>query len=186
MRLFYLDVRKAVQAIGVLLHTTGRRQLEYLAIMKLLYIADRESWKETGCSITGDAPLAMKNGPVLSGVYDLITHDTEQGLAYWTQFIHQEDYDLVLKADPGNEMLSPYEIKKLAEVARRHEKDDWRQLIRVTHDLPEWQWNNPEEFGCKMKPIPLEDILKAVGRESDIDDIKRDAAAAVALQLALE
>jgi hypothetical protein len=67
---FYLDIRKTVQAIGVLLDVRGIERLEYIAIIKLLYIADRESWKETGASITGDVPCAMKNGPVLRGVYD--------------------------------------------------------------------------------------------------------------------
>jgi Protein of unknown function (DUF4065) len=183
MKLYYLDVRKAAQAIGVLLRTLSRRELEYLAIIKLLYIADRESWKETGASITGDAPCAMKNGPVLSGVYDIVTHNWERDLGYWTEHFHKEDYDLVLQCDPGVDRLCDYEIEKLAEVARRHEKDDWRALIRITHELPEWIANNPEDDGCAMKPIPLEDLLKAVGRD-DVDDIKKDAAAYVALHQA--
>src|ERR1022692_1408136 len=100
MSLFYLDVRKTVQAVGVILGAvTGRERLEYLAIIKLLYLADRDSWKDTGSSITGDAPCAMKNGTVLSGVFDLVKLSWERDLAYWVQFIQREDYDLVLKGD---------------------------------------------------------------------------------------
>src|SRR4051794_19361490 len=42
MRMFKLDVPKTIQAIGVLLRATGCDRLEYLSILKLLYIADRE------------------------------------------------------------------------------------------------------------------------------------------------
>jgi uncharacterized phage-associated protein len=182
MSLFYLDVRKTVQAVGVVLSAVaGREQLEYIAIIKLLYLADRESWKETGSSITGDAPCAMKNGPVLSGVFDLVKLQWERDLAYWVEFIHREDYDLVLKSDPGTDLLSDYEVEKLTEIARRHKRDSWRKLIDITHKLPEWIENDPAKNGCNMKPIPLEDILRAVGREMDIEEIKKDAASSVAM-----
>jgi len=186
MKLFFLDVRKTVQAIAVLLRATGRQRLEYLSIIKLLYIADRESWRDTGASITGDTPCAMKNGPVLSGVYDLVNLKWQrEDLSVWTQYLLCEDYDLVLRGSPGDDRLSRYEIKKLTEVAKRHENDNWRQLVEVGHSLPEWQANNPAnaECECGMLPIPLDDILRAVGRESDIDDIKRDAAESAAAHL---
>ena len=69
MQVFKINVEKTVQAIAVLLTAVGHRRLEYLSIIKQLYFADRESWGETGAPITGDVPVAMKNGPVLSGVY---------------------------------------------------------------------------------------------------------------------
>src|ERR1700693_4333664 len=139
MSLFKPNVRKAVQAIAVLLRATHRQRLEYLSILKLLYIADRESLADTGKPITGDAPVAMKNGPVLSGIYDLITFSNDRDLPPWAAFLHKEDYDLELKADPGQDLLSRYEIRKLEEVTCRDEKDSWRDLVRITHELPEWQ-----------------------------------------------
>jgi hypothetical protein len=185
VRVFKLDVPKTVQAIAVILRATNRDCLEYLSILKLLYIADRESWRDRGTSITGDVPVAMKNGPVLSGVHDLINLNTEQWLAHWVNYLHREDYDLQLKSDPGRERLSPYEVKKLEEVARRHEKDSWRDLTRITHELPEWQQNNPEERGLNVIPIPLDDILRAVGRGEDAEWIKQDAAEVVAMEQVL-
>jgi hypothetical protein len=77
--------------------------------------------------------------------------------------------------------LSDYEVKKLTKVSRRHKKDDWRKLIDITHQLPEWKANNPEERGVKMLPIPLDDILNAVGRHKQIEEIKQEAVAAVAM-----
>jgi hypothetical protein len=185
MQVFKINVEKTVQAIAVLLTAVGHRRLEYLSIIKQLYFADRESWGETGAPITGDVPVAMKNGPVLSGVYDLVTHDTDNGLEYWTRFLHKEDYDLELKADPGRDLLSRYEIGKLQEVSARHKDHNWRDLVRISHEVPEWQWNNPDQAGCKMIPIPLGDILKAVGRENDAEEIMKDAAADVAFRKAL-
>ncbi len=181
-RFFYLDVRKTVQAIGALLDARGTERLEYIAIIKLLYIADRESWKETGGSITGDAPCAMKNGPVLSGVYDLVKLDDDQpGIETWLQYIHKEDYDLVLKAPPGTDLLSDYDVEKLTAVSLRYKECDWRKMIDITHEFPEWKSNNPQTWGVGMKPIPLDDILEAVGRRQNVEEIKQDAEAAVAM-----
>lgn len=39
--------------------------MSYLRMLKLLYLADRESLKETGHTITGDRVVAMEHGPVL-------------------------------------------------------------------------------------------------------------------------
>jgi len=54
-----------------LLRLDGKR-IDYLRLLKLLHIADREWLAETGESITGDRAYAMKYGPVLSSIYDLV------------------------------------------------------------------------------------------------------------------
>ncbi len=185
MKFFRLDVFKAVQAIGVLLHATQNERLEYLSIIKMLYIADRESWKETGSPITYDLPMAMKNGPVLSGILDLVNLNRDEGLPIWATFIHKEDYDLQLKADPGTDRLSPYEVRKLNEIGKRYADKNWRQMIDLGHNLPEWKQNDPRELGLNYTPIPLEDILTAVGRDKDASSIMEDEAAVIAMRNAL-
>jgi uncharacterized phage-associated protein len=54
-----------------LLELHGDR-MEYVRLLKLLYIADREMMAEAGAPITGDRAVAMDHGPVLSHVYDLV------------------------------------------------------------------------------------------------------------------
>jgi uncharacterized phage-associated protein len=183
MPLFKLDIPKTVQAVAVLLKANDRSRLEYLSLLKLLYIADRESVADVGRPITGDVAVAMENGPVLSGIYDLINASVpDDGLRLWTDHLHRDDYHLELIRDPGVDQLTPYEQRKLTEVARRHRDHSWKDLIRITHDLPEWVWNRPDpEQGILVRTIPLMDVVKAVGRGQDADWIFEDARAAAIL-----
>jgi uncharacterized phage-associated protein len=183
MPLFKLDIPKTVQAVAVLLQATDRSRLEYLSLLKMLYIADRESLADLGRPITGDGAVAMENGPVLSGIYDLINANvSDDDLRLWQEYLHRDDYHLELLRDPGVDQLTPYEQRKLAEVARRYQDCSWRDLVRITHDLPEWVWNRPDrEQGILVRSIPLMDMVKAVGREKDADWIFEDARAAAAL-----
>ena len=69
---FRFNIEKTIQAIAALLHFHGSKEMSYLRMLKLLYLADRECLQETGRPITGDRVVAMEHGPVLSSVYDLI------------------------------------------------------------------------------------------------------------------
>ena len=186
MRPFELNVMKTIQAIGVLLHTLQLRRLEYLSILKMLYFVDRESVRDRGRPVTGDTAVAMKNGPVLSGVYDLIHFNTTDSLPLWTTYLSKDDYDLVLNKDPDIYQLSRYEIRKLEEIAKRYENCGWREIVRISHELPEWQKNDPDKFGVRVTRIPLEDIYEAVGRSKDMAVFLEDAEAATACRQQLK
>jgi uncharacterized phage-associated protein len=56
----------------VLLRQDGVRCMNYMRLLKLLYIADRESLPRTGRPIVGGPVIAMERGPVLEEVFDLI------------------------------------------------------------------------------------------------------------------
>src|ERR1700692_2783749 len=95
-----LDVRKTVQAVAVLLHSDRCDRMSYLRLLKLLYIADRESLAETGRSMTGARFLAMPPGPVLSEVYNLVAA-APRDAAGWSEFLRKDGYQLELFHDPG-------------------------------------------------------------------------------------
>jgi len=159
--------------------------MSYLRLIKLLYIADRESLKETGRKITRDRTVAMKNGPVLSGIYDLIK-GRHEAADEWSQKIRKDGYQVELVDDPGSGQLSRYEIKKLREVAERYkDQSDWAIVDYVTHRFQEWIKNDPKKSGASVRAIPLEDILAAVGRANDLDWIVEDDEAVDALEKAL-
>src|SRR3954451_19324827 len=111
---FRFHFERTLQASAHLLRLDGKR-MGYLRLLKLLYIADREWLAETGDSITGDRALAMKNGPGLSPVYDLIRGDAAQS-GQWDDFIHKDGYTVALVKDPGRGDLSKGIIDKLSEV----------------------------------------------------------------------
>jgi uncharacterized phage-associated protein len=168
--MFYFNAMKAIQAAATLLRPEETKQISYLRLLKLLYIADRESMKETGHPITGDQVLAMDNGPVLKGVYDLI-----QGTGYhvpaWAKHFQIHDYQIKLKEDPGVGLLSRYEMKKLHEISARYAmKDDWA-IVNETHEFDEWKQVYVEGTARK---ISAEYILRAVGRAADIGAIEQE------------
>jgi uncharacterized phage-associated protein len=168
---FRFNIQKTIQAIAALLHFHESKEMSYLRMLKLLYLADRESLKETGRPITGDRVVAMEHGPVLSSVYDLIKGE-HTGWAEWSKFLGKKGYLVELLQDPGNGALSKYEIGKLRELAGRYaEQNDW-DIVEIVHELEEWKKNDP---GKSSKPIPIEDILDAIGRGADKDAILQDA-----------
>ena len=185
MSVFRIDVLKTIQAICLILKEMKTDRLEYISILKLLYIADRASFADRGAPITGDVPVAMKNGTVPSATFALVNKDREEDLPLWLQYLHREDYDLIMKNDPGTDRLSRYEEKKLTEVAQHYAKFSWRDLVRHTHEFDEWKINNPEDEGLNVLPISIDDILAAVGRAEQAESIKADMAARVAMTEAL-
>jgi hypothetical protein len=84
----------------------------------------------------------------------------------WDSFSRKERYDLVELCEPDVGKLSKYEINKLQE-----DKDEWA-LVQYTHDLPERKQNDP---GTSSKPISLANILEAVGRVADIEEVSKEA-----------
>ena len=175
---FHLNTEKTIQAAGVLLQSAGRGEMSYLRLIKLLYIADRETMQQTGRPITGDRYAAMDHGPVLSGVYDMIKQQHLESKR-WFEFIGRENYQVQLIASPGNGELSRFEVQKLQEVWDRYEDfDDWYIVENVAHEFPEWIDNKPTPGSAK--PITHSEILDRVGRGDDKDEImaeeKSDAA----------
>ena len=157
---FRFKIEKAIQAVAALLHFHGSKEMSYLRMLKLLYIADRESLKETGRPITGDRVVAMEHGPVLSSEYDLIK-GAHTGWPTWSEYLGKKGYRIELLRDPGNGALSKYEVGKLRELTERYaEKNEW-DMVEIIHSLDEWKKNDP---GKSSKPIPFEDLLEAIGR----------------------
>ena len=80
---FRFDVNKVAQATAYLLRSMEKERHRFMALLKMLYIAERESLKENGFPITGDTYVAMRHGAVLSRTYDLMkTTSDVQGMVY--------------------------------------------------------------------------------------------------------
>jgi len=168
---FSFGTRKIVEAVAVLLQANPNRRMGVLRLLKLLYIADRESLREVGRPIVGTKLAAMDLGPVHSDVYDL-TKSSQHGDETWDSFISKSGRDVVLMGDPGVHTLSRYEIDKLNETAEMYRNTPDGKLSTITHQFPEWVKNHREHTS---RPIPMRDILEAVGRANEEKDILRDA-----------
>ena len=169
--MFRFDFGKAIQAVGVLLGYERARRMNYMRLLKLLYLADREYLLKTGRTITGDHAVAMKRGPVLRQVYDLIRGLSSRA-GDWGRLVRTERYEVELVADPGRGELSKGEIQKLLDVSERYrDLDEW-SLSDETHQLAEWKKNYLGEG--KGGDILWEDVFVAAGKEEMIEGAKRD------------
>lgn len=171
--MFPFDFAKTLQAVAYLLAKTPNRRMNYTKLIKLIYLADRQSLRDTGEPMTGDIVWAMDNGPVLGRLYDLIKDVTP--LQRWWDVIRREGYEIVLCADCGHDCLCEYELETLDALWAQYRYASYTDVIDFTHTLAEWRENEPEPGS--RKAIPLDDILKAVGRSGDADEIKREAKA---------
>ena len=153
---------KLIQASNYLLKKNNFT-LNYTKLIKLLYLADKESLKGALQTISGDTYVSMDNGPVLSKLYDLIMgryrNDDVQNL--WNSRFIRDGYNLIAATDriPHSE-LSVYEMQVLDQIYIKFEKYSLKQMIEYVHsNCPEWK--NPEGSSIPIKP---NEILESIGR----------------------
>lgn len=174
-----LNFQKTLQASAEFLRREPGKQMSRLRLLKLLYIADRESLRRTGRPITYDHVVAMKHGPVLSRLYDIIKGEDVLSPEF-AKYVSQTGHQLSLVEEPGKSNLNRFEIRLLHELAEDYsELGDW-EIVEETHTFKEWIKNNPGE---SSQPIPLEDVLEALGFDVDrIESVIRDTKAVQSLQ----
>ncbi len=130
--------------------------MKYLKLIKLLYFVDREYIRQTGSSFTKDTYYSMKDGPVLSNVYDLIKANTTrlQG-SYWNRTISERtNYVIKIINEPNFDVLSQA-AKEIADKVYG-KLTDW--TVRDTsHNLPEYF-----HIDKGRKKIEYKDIAKAL------------------------
>ncbi len=167
-----LDVEKAIQAVGVLLRREGKRATR-LRLLKLLYIADRESLKKTGSTILGSKIVAMRHGPLHSEILDLIRGNHIQEPA-WSRYFHNVGVNVLLDVEPETGKLSRYEIELLISVVDARIALDDYDLAVETHGFEEWLkvYTDPEVNTSRS--IPMELLIDSVGRSTDKAAILQD------------
>jgi uncharacterized phage-associated protein len=162
-----LDPQKLAQASAQLLRRAHGHQMGYMRLLKLLYIANRESLAETGRPIVADRVVAMDRGPVLSNVLNVIKGQDPRS-AHWDKYVARDGYTIQLNEDPGFDELSRFEINKLEEVSNRFCNTDVWELVELTHTFPEWKKHYVPKTSTE---IPMQDILEAVGLGSEAANI---------------
>ncbi len=175
---FPFNFNKALQAVCYVLATAPEKRMNYTKLLKLLYIADREMLKAKGRPITCDTVVAMPNGPVLDTIYGMIKgavkRFSDSDVPFFGRFVEGvDDFEVRLLDDPGTGLLSEIEIKILRKVTDQYKNHSFQDMIDICHQFPEWRKNDP---GDSMKPLPIEDILIAVGCKDWIDRIREESA----------
>ena len=162
---------KATQAAAVFLKIRGNPNLEmsYMKLIKLLYLADRESLLRWDRTISSDNFVSMDKGPVLSHVLDRINEGARNGeSSYWVNHITQcGNREVRLTLDPSDDELSEAECELLSEVFAKYGHLSRWEIVDYVHTLPEWK--NPNGSAI---PIKISDILKAEKKSpKEIEDV---------------
>lgn len=162
-----MNIEKLIQVTGYLLKKYDKRRLNYIKLIKELYLADREFIDETNSSITEDTYVSMKYGPVLNNLYTLIKGKCGdiKAQAYWDSRFSMDGDELLANFDQYPEgKLSKAEKETLDKIDGLFHQKQSEELIDYVHaTCPEWR--NPDDD--IPLPINLEDILTALGRNAD-------------------
>lgn len=161
---------KTAQIAAWLLSQCREHQTEILKLMKLLYLAERESLISYGSPMTGDRLVSMPHGPVLSTTYDVIQGGTSSDEGGWDHWISARAGRIIaLRNDrqvnrENLDLLSDAEIDLLDRIWHAFGHLTAWQLRDYTHqNCPEW--NDPNG---SSKSISIEHFFKAVGKEGPI------------------
>jgi len=150
------DERKATQVAAFFISKAPSKKIDKLKLIKLMYIADRESFLVAGEPITYDNYCSLPLGPILSKTYDNMKPGAET--KYWGEFIHQHNNCITaLHADPGFGSLNQEELEILQGVYKKYGILSPGNLVDITHDFPEYS-----ETSSSI-PILYEEIMQGVG-----------------------
>jgi uncharacterized phage-associated protein len=170
---FVFDEARTAQAAACLV-SLGGGEMNYMKLIKLLYLSDREALIKTGLPITGDRWVSMPRGPVLSNTLDLIKESDGRADSPWHEWLitRAARRSVAVRGnDPEYDELSQFHIDTLNGVfAKWGALDQW-QLQDLTHKLPEWE--DPNGSSVTIDPRA---VLEHEGVSPErIEDIERDA-----------
>jgi uncharacterized phage-associated protein len=131
----FLDIDKTIE---VMLYISNSTQ-DLFHIMKILYFADKFHLEGYGRLITGDNYIAMKDGPVPSGAYDLIKHVRGDGFLVpgvepELAFIVEGRTTVAPIREVNLEYLSESDIECLNKAIESFANMSFPELWRVAHD----------------------------------------------------
>lgn len=159
--------RKAAQVIAYLALQAGGR-IDVLKVVKLVYLADRDSLKTWGAPILDEQHVSMPHGPVNSSTYSYLNGEHDLTACGWADYLEDQANHVVgviegVTVDTLDE-LSDADIQSLDAVWSQFKHMTKWQIRDWTHDrsnVPEW-----EDPNGSSRPIPLERIMTMVGIEN--------------------
>jgi len=163
------DEQRTAQAAAFFLHKAEGR-MPLLKLMKLLYLAERESYRLYGEPISGDQLVSMPHGPVLSLTLDMMNGWGGEAQGGWNHWVGERSgHELTLR-NPGM-IRSEQDLLALSDGDMEILHGTWErfghlasfELIEYTQSdaCPEWQ--DPHDSNT---PIPTERLLQAVGYDT--------------------
>lgn len=157
---FKFNLEKSVEAIAYLIHRMG--PIDKVALVKLLYVADRNHFIRCGYPITGSRLVAMDKGPLPSECLKLINGEMGNPEAFSKHLASQGNSVRVLVV-PKFEHLEKSEKRTLDLAVDAFGSASTWDLVEYTHKFPEWI---EVYIRGTSKPITFEKILEHWGGEN--------------------
>lgn len=153
----------ALKALAAILYVACRhKDVSFHTLSKVLYFADRESLHQYGRTICGDSYIAMKHGPVPSGVYDMlkaVRGDDQPWHSEYKRFCQAFEvngrYSIVAKAEPDLRYLSKSDRECLDQAIEQYGQMSFGRLTQASHDKA---WKAADENDA----ITLETIVQTL------------------------
>lgn len=139
---FNFNEEKAVEVVAYIAQAWPGVTAFYLS--KIAFFADRNHLRAYGRPVTGDAYIAMANGPVPSRIYDIIKGDLDffgapeaivEALAVEPVGKHHE---VRAKRAPKMDLLSETDVTALDEAIAFCKGKKFHELSDLTHREPAW------------------------------------------------
>lgn len=166
----YSNTKAQQIAAGFLSLAPGGR-LSKMALVKLMYIADRTAIKRYGATMSDDTHYSLQHGPILSNALNAINQTAGQ-FGPWSPMIDRDGDFVVLREQvqlDDLDELSEAEADIIAEISAQFDGHSASQLRNHSHDFPEWQ-----DPGTSRLPISFADIARAVElTEAEIQELEQ-------------
>jgi uncharacterized phage-associated protein len=148
----------AEKAIEVLLYIAERSPNIYNAL-KVLYFADKEHLVKYGRLICGDSYVAMRHGPVPSGLYDIVKYARGDGFCWLEVPINEvfgvRGHEIVPYRSAHLDFLSESDIECLDAAIKEYGHLSFGRLKELSHD-DAFRSSDENDF------IPLDAIVNAL------------------------
>ncbi|WP_143074532.1 Panacea domain-containing protein [Methylobacterium sp. ap11] len=159
---------KAAQ-IAAYIIKAHKGHMEKLALIKMIYIGERESIRSRGRPMIYDELYSLKDGPICKSALDGINGHIDEKV--WEKYIIlQGDRDVYSVRGGAEDLdqLSRSDFKILDLVIARHQGWSSSQLRNWLHDSRNCS-EYVEVFGKQRAPIEYGELALAVGIENPID-----------------
>jgi len=172
--------RKATQIAAFFLDKAGGK-MSPIKLIKMMYLADRESYRKYCFPISDDDVAAMKHGPVLVGTLNLTIspsgywsnliskwngHSVDRLHSWYDQIpesefdIHQVELIRELDTERDRGELSKGGMDIMESIFNEYGSMSCKDVVDNTHKLEEWERNYKNGY-MTIRP---EHILRAVGK----------------------
>ena len=139
---FNFDESKAVETLVFIAQAWPAITPFYLS--KVLFFADRDHLRAFGRPVTGDAYIAMNNGPVPSRIYDIVKGELDffgdpAAIAEALKINQDGKYHQIhARRAPNTDLLSETDIAALDKAIKFCRGKSFTDLSNLTHQEPAW------------------------------------------------